>query len=123
MAVMNTMETEIEKRRAETDTKIKEILNSIVEKGQHLSLEDKRFLKARYEYLGRAHKQEYAYLLEEDLSVQSEEVSEATITPEEELIFNLQERARVAGVKSPERFKTKKALNDAIASVQLAEGK
>lgn len=117
------MDTEIKKRQSDNDAKVRDIINSIIERGENISLQDKRFLKARFDYLTRSQKQEYAYILEEDLSEKPEEESKEKVTPEEELISNLQEKARAAGVKNPERFKTKKALNDAIASAQLTEAK
>lgn len=120
---MNPMDTEIKKRQSDNDARVREVLDSIIERGEHMSLEDKRFMKARFDYLTRSQKQEYAHILQEDLSSRPEEESKEKVTPEEEMIVELQERARAAGVKNPERFKTKKALNDAIASAQLTEGK
>lgn len=123
MEGLSQMETEIAKRRTDVDTKVREMLKFITEKGHELTADDKKFLKARFSYLSRAQKEEYGYILNEDLSSDTNTQSADSSTLDEEMRVDLEKRARAAGVKNPERFKSKQAILDAITSAQLVENK
>jgi len=111
----------ISKRETATEKKIMKRLSSIVRKSPSLlTLDDKKFLKARASYLTKADRVEYADIIEADYSKVTDDEG-ANITGESEEVLNekmsrgeLEAKALALGLENLEQYPNKKSLIDAI---------
>lgn len=112
------MQLEIEKRAEETEAKVVRILSRLVRKPiETLTIEEKRFLKARASYLSKADREAYAEVIDMDLS------HEAVNAPAEKDLSEytrkeLDAKALALGVVEPELLPNKQAVIDEIRKNQ-----
>ena len=107
------MAVEIEKRRIETEKKIYFALKTILRKPiANLTVDDKKFLKARKSYLTKAELQEYDEVLNEKV--------EGSVEPKLEDLTRtqLEEKALALGIAEPEKLANKAAIVEAIKAAQ-----
>lgn len=107
------MAVEIEKRRIETEKKIYFALKNILRKPiANLTVDDKKFLKARKSYLTKAELQEYDEVLNERVEGSPEpKLEDLTRT-------QLEEKALALGIAEPEKLANKAAIIEAINAAQ-----
>lgn len=112
------MKLEIAKREKETHKLIVRRLRKILEKAQtSLTIDDKKFLKARASYLSKSEREEYADVIAADYSDHppvDETVALAEPKLEDLSRTALEARAKELGIGEPEAFPNKKALIEEI---------
>lgn len=118
------MKLEIARREKDTMRVVAIRLRKILRKNEdQLTLEDKKFLKARASYLTKGQREEYAHIINADYSGQKSEEAQVPKEPETPKLEkmtrpDLEAMARDLGIGAPEELPNKDALIAEIKKYQ-----
>lgn len=118
------MKVEIQTRENDTMRKVAKRLKKILRKNEdQLTLDDKKFLKARASYLSKGQREEYAEIIKADYSKQKGDEKPEASEPEEKPLEKrtrdeLNAMALELGIGAPEELPNKDAVIEEIKKYQ-----